>query len=203
MTDTVLDRASTNAVVFDGGTFGTIDTVPESGSFDTSLDHDWLAVTLIAGHDYEFSGRAVLGSGSLNDVAIDLRDSSRTILDSQGVVDAGTSAASMFTYTATSSGTGYLDISAGGSNPTSQTGQYFVTYADAGADTILDTASTNASLALGVTDHRQNQWGARERQLRHLARPRLVPGHSGCGSHLHILGAGHLGQLERCCDRPQ
>ncbi|HEY4404550.1 MAG TPA: NF038122 family metalloprotease [Xanthobacteraceae bacterium] len=147
MTDTVLDTASTNAVVFAGGTFGTIDAVPVSGSFDTSLDHDWLAVGLIAGHDYVFSGMAV--SNTLDDVAIDLRDSNRTILDSQGVVDAGPGSRPMFTYTATSSGTEYLDISGGGSNPASQTGQYFVTYGDAGADTILDTASTNASLTIG------------------------------------------------------
>jgi hypothetical protein len=147
MTDTVLDTASTNAVVFDGGTFGSIDAVPESGSFDTSLDHDWLAVSLIAGHDYVFYAYGI--SGNLNDVALDLRDSSRTILNSQGVVDPGANITPMFTYTATSSGTEYLDISAGGNNPASQTGQYFVTYADAGTDTILDTASTNASLTMG------------------------------------------------------
>ncbi len=145
--DTVLDTALTDAVVFDGGTYGNIDAVPTNGSFNTSLDHDWLAVTLIAGHDYVFTGMAV--SDTLNDVAIDLRDSSRTILNGQGVVDAGPSFRSMFTYTATSSGTEYLDISAGGDNPASQTGQYFVDYADAGADTILDTASTNASLTIG------------------------------------------------------
>jgi RTX calcium-binding nonapeptide repeat (4 copies) len=149
MTDTVLDTASTNAVVFDGGTFGTIDAVPESGSFDTLLDHDWLAVSLIAGHDYVFYAYGI--SGNLNDVALDLRDSNRTILDSQGMVDPGANITPMFTYTATSSGTEYLDISAGGNDPASQTGQYFVTYADAGTDTILDTASTNASLTIGAT----------------------------------------------------
>ena len=146
MTDTVLDTAFTTAVISNGGTFGNIDAAPETGSFDTSLDHDWLAVSLIAGHDYFFSGLAI--SGTFNDVAIDLRDSSRTILDSQGVVDRGTSS-SNFTYTATTSGTAYLDISAGGSNPAGQTGQYLVNYADAGTDTVLDTASTGASLTLG------------------------------------------------------
>src|ERR1700712_4013510 len=100
MTDTVLDMALTTAVIFNGGTFGSIDAAPESGSFDTSLDHDWFAVSLIAGHDYVFSGLAMLGSGSLNDVAVALRDSSRNILDSQGVVDSG-SAGSSFSYTAT------------------------------------------------------------------------------------------------------
>ena len=68
----------------------------------------------------------------MNDVAIDLRDSSRTILDSQGVVDAGAHATSSFTYTATSSGTEYLEISAGGNNPASLTGDYQVTVTDNG-----------------------------------------------------------------------
>ena len=39
MTDTVLDTALTNASLVSGGntTPGTLDAVPESGSFDTSL----------------------------------------------------------------------------------------------------------------------------------------------------------------------
>ncbi len=61
-----------------------------------------------------------------------LRDSSRTILDSQGVVDAGANAASSFTYTATSSGTVYLDISAGGNNPAGLSGDYQSTVTDNG-----------------------------------------------------------------------
>jgi hypothetical protein len=131
--DTVLDTASTNASLTMGGTTsGRIDGVPESGSFDTSLDHDWFAVSLVAGHSYTFSGTAVRGSGNLNDVAIDLRDSSRIILDSQGVVDGGPNAASSFFYTATSSGTEYLAISAGGNNPAGLTGDYQITVTDNG-----------------------------------------------------------------------
>jgi RTX calcium-binding nonapeptide repeat (4 copies) len=132
--DTVLDTASTNASLTIGATAtGAISTVPESGSFTTSLDHDWLAVNLVAGHVYTFSAQATFSaSDNLNDVAIDLRSSNRTILDSQGAVDAGANAASTFTYAATSSGTEYLDISAGGSNPASLTGIYQITATDSG-----------------------------------------------------------------------
>ena len=127
--DTVLDTASTNASLTIGATAtGTISAVPESGSFTTSLDHDWFAVNLIAGHVYTFSAQATpSASDNLNDVAIDLTGSSRTILDGQGVVDAGANAASSFTYAATSSGTEYLDISAGGNNPARLTGIYQIT----------------------------------------------------------------------------
>jgi FG-GAP-like repeat len=149
--DTVLDTAATNASLSLAGASGRINGMPESGSFNTSLDHDWFAVSLIAGHDYTFSAQGTISSTSnLKDVAIDLRDASRAILNSQGVVDAGANTAG-FTYTATSSGTVYFDISAGGNNPASLTGDYQISYADDGSDTILDTASTNASLMMGGT----------------------------------------------------
>ena len=151
--DTALDTASTNASLMMEGlaNSGRINGTPESGSFDTSLDHDWWAVSLVAGHTYTFSAEIVAAtSDTLNEVAIDLRDSSRTILNSQGVVDAGPVFQTRFTYTAISSGTKYLDISAGGSNPASLIGNYqvFVTD-DGGSDTVLDTASTTASLSFG------------------------------------------------------
>ena len=59
--DTVLDTASTNASLVFGGTanLGTIDAVPVNGSFDTSLDHDWFAVNLTAGHNYAFSAQGL------------------------------------------------------------------------------------------------------------------------------------------------
>jgi hypothetical protein len=121
-----------------GTTTGRIDGMPESGSFDTSLDHDWFAVSLIAGHVYTFSAQATPGpSDNLNDVAIDLRNSSRTILDSQGVVDAGANASSSFTYTATNSGTEYLDISGGGNNPAGLTGNYRITLVDTTTPPVL------------------------------------------------------------------
>ena len=154
--DTILDTPATTAsLVMNDSVTGTIDPLPKTGSFDTSRDRDWLAVTLIAGHTYQFQAFAL--SGSLNDVAIDLRDANRNIVNSQGVVDAGAFGRPTFTYSATVGGTFYLDIGAGGSNPAGVTRTYDVSVRDEGADTILDTASTTASvpmngLSFGVID---------------------------------------------------
>ena len=63
MADTVLDTASTNAsLVMNGTVTNTIDAAAMSGSFSTSFDHDWFAVSLVAGHSYSFSviRRAIL-----------------------------------------------------------------------------------------------------------------------------------------------
>src|SRR5438874_336276 len=101
----------------DGTSNGTIDAVPESGSANTSFDHDWYKVVLTAGDSYAFSAQGV--SGSLNDVAIDLRDPSGTLIPSTGPTDGGPGGTARFTYTPSSSGTYFLAISAGGSSPAS------------------------------------------------------------------------------------
>src|SRR5713226_9942499 len=152
MADTVLDTASTNAsLVMNGTVTNTIDAAAMSGSFSTSFDHDWFAVSLVAGHSYSFSAHGT--SGTLNDVAIDLQNSSRNIQNA-GMVDGGVNGTASFTYTATATGTFYLAISAGGSNPASLTGNYQISATDNGVpstDTVLDTASTNASLVMNGT----------------------------------------------------
>src|ERR1700683_369572 len=110
-------------------TTGTIDATAMSGSYDTPVDHDWFAVSLVAGHSYTFS--AVGTSGTLNDVAIDLRDANRDILNSSdAAVDGGVGGTASFTYTATATGTEYLPTSAGGRNYTSLTGNYQITATD-------------------------------------------------------------------------
>src|SRR5205085_9712277 len=78
-------------------------------------------------------------------------EGNRNILNIQDGVDAGGTVLSSFTYTATTSGTAYVDISAGGNNPASLTGDYQITFLDDGTDTVLDTASTNAGLTMGGT----------------------------------------------------
>src|SRR5262252_792482 len=145
MADTVLDTSSTTGVLTSTSFFvnGTIDATPESGSFDTTLDHDWYAVTLTADHTYTFS--AFTTAGPLNDVAIVLRDANRNILNSHRVVDGGPNGQASFRYSTTVSGTFYLDVSAGGSNPVGVVGSYQAIFSDNGADTILDTPPKTGS----------------------------------------------------------
>src|SRR5215468_8960018 len=99
-TDVVLDTAATNSSLPMNATLiGTIDPMLEGGSFDTSRDHDWYAVSLTAGHTYNFSALGFVLS-TLKDVAVDLRDANRTILNIQGVVDSGLNGTAIFNYTA-------------------------------------------------------------------------------------------------------
>ena len=62
-TDTVLDTTGTLATLTAGAgaTTGAIDAVPETGSSNTTVDHDWYKVSLIANHKYTFSGGLVSG----------------------------------------------------------------------------------------------------------------------------------------------
>ncbi|MCG2673262.1 pre-peptidase C-terminal domain-containing protein, partial [Bradyrhizobium sp. GCM10023182] len=151
-TDTLLDTIATIGVLTVGGTTtGAIDAVPMSGSANTSFDHDWYKVTLTAGHSYSFSAQGT--SGTLNDVAIDLRDTTGNNLVTS-VVDGGANHAASVSYTPTSSGTYYLAISAGGSNPASLTGNDSISVTDNGApstDTLLDTTATIGVLTVGGT----------------------------------------------------
>src|SRR5579872_794205 len=97
--DVVLDTAATTSTlpVF-GAILGTIDAVPESGSFNTLLDHDWYAVSLVAGHAYAFSASLFpfFTPETLNDLAVDLSDANRNILNTQGIVDGGLNGTARF-----------------------------------------------------------------------------------------------------------
>src|SRR5579883_170219 len=149
--DSVLDTAATTGQLLGSNTptFGNIDATPMSGSFDTSLDHDWYAVSLVAGDHYTFS--AVGMSSTLTDVAIDLVDANRNILNSQGLIDGGLNGTATLTYTATTTGTFYVAVGAGGSDPADQLGEYSVTFVNNGGDTVLDTPATTASLTFDET----------------------------------------------------
>src|SRR5581483_8549826 len=98
-TDTIIDTASTAAVLTTNGAVGTIDATAMAGSYDSSADHDWYAVSLTASHTYAFTAKGI--SGTLNDVAIDLRDANRNILNASGAaVDSGPGGTASFTYAA-------------------------------------------------------------------------------------------------------
>src|SRR5579883_157534 len=152
--DSILDTAATTGQLYATGlaTTGNIDSTPMSGSFNKSVDHDWYAIPLFAGHHYTFSA-ASAGTFGLTDVAIDLSDANRNILNSQGVVDSGANGTATFTYTATTTGKVYLDVAAGGSNAANLLGEYQVSVTDNGGDTIVDTPATPASLSFDPTSH--------------------------------------------------
>ncbi len=117
-TDTILDTPSTIGNLSMNGTIAnTIDASPMAGSQNSSTDHDWFKVTLSAGQTYAFGAAITSGltGDYLGSAAIDLRNSA-------GALVSGTlndSVAPTFTYTAQTSGTYFLAISAGGANPTS------------------------------------------------------------------------------------
>ena len=187
-TDTVLDTASTNASLTIGGgaNLGTIDAVPESGSFNTSVDHDWFAVNLTAGHDYAFSAQ---GFGQQLARCCDRSQGFQPDNSRQPGRGRCRRDRPSFNYTAISSGTEYLDISAGAS-----TGRQNRQLLDHrlrlgqrhGPGHGIDQRQPHD----GRDNCRQDRCDAGERQFRHLTRPRLVRGQSDCRSRLHVLGAG-------------
>ena len=91
----------------------------------TSGDHDWIAVDLEAGVDYLFSVWGTGGSNiGLSDTILALRDATGRLL--QEIDDLGSNLFSLIEYTATTSGTFYLDVSGYGFN----SGQYTLAVTD-------------------------------------------------------------------------
>ena len=104
-----------------------------TGNIETTGDHDWFKVTLTAGHEYQFDleGSPTAG-GTLSDPILRLRNSSGSLISTND--DGGTGLNSQISYTATTSGTYYLDAYA----YTSNTGTYTVSAEDKGGDNPTD-----------------------------------------------------------------
>ena len=152
LVDTVLDTKATSGTLAVGTTINdVINSAPMSGSGDKSYDHDWFKVVLTAGHSYTFSAQGT--SGNLNDVAIDLRNSSGTQIT--GLVDPGANTPAVLNYTPSTSSTYFLALSAGGNNPASLTGSYSLSLKDNGApgttDNLLDNVNTSGALTSFAT----------------------------------------------------
>ena len=114
MTD-IPANATTTASITIGGTY--------TGSLETNGDHDWIAVTLVAGQKYTFTLDGV-GSNALEDPYLYLRNSSGTLLaenDDYGTRD------SRIVFTATQTGTYYLDASSWSDATHNYTGGYQLT----------------------------------------------------------------------------
>lgn len=96
------------------GSSGTTSTLTVGGRIDGAIevrnDHDWYRVTLEAGKTYTFSTAAATTGGASADTTLTLRNGSGTQLATND--DSGGTLFSSITFTATSSGTYYIDVGA-------------------------------------------------------------------------------------------
>ena len=127
--------SSTDPVVFGGSV---------AGAIDTGGDQDWYRVTLTAGQTYTFWTN---GAQDPTDTLITLRNASGGQVVSND--DGGQELLSLVTFTATSTGTYFVDVS--GFDAT-VTGSYSL-FASNGlwnpADTVADNRNTTGSVAIG------------------------------------------------------
>ena len=136
MPDTVAASTATTETLLDGASVEV--------TIDTLGDHDWYAVTLVAGTTYVFHTTAIAGQNP--DTFLNLRNASGTIVASDD--DGGDSTYSVIRFIATSSGTFYID--AGTYNDLSL-GSYNLSMTAvpaAGADFVLATTATTGTLAV-------------------------------------------------------
>ncbi len=127
--------SSTDPVVFGGSV---------AGAIDTGGDQDWYRVTLTAGQTYTFWTN---GAQDPTDTLITLRNASGVQVVSND--DGGQDVLSHITFTATSTGTYFVDVSGFSSTVT---GSYSL-FASNGlwnpADTVADNRNTTGSVAIG------------------------------------------------------
>jgi serralysin len=134
--DTVPGDATSTATATVGGYI--------QGSIDTAGDSDWFRVTLVAGQTYTFS--TILGGG-LSDSILRLRDGAGNLIQENDDAISGSSFVfSEIRYTATTSGTFFLDVT----GYQSATGSFFLTSTAPVADSIAAANTTTASLTLGA-----------------------------------------------------
>lgn len=134
--DTVPGDISSTATVAVGGYI--------QGSIDTAGDSDWYRITLVAGQTYTFS--TILGGG-LSDSILRLRDSAGNLLvENDDAIANSSFVFSEIRYTATTSGTFFLDVT----GYQSATGSFFLTSTAPVADSIAQSSATTASLTLGA-----------------------------------------------------
>lgn len=116
-----------------------------TGAIDTAGDSDWYQVTVVAGQTYTFSTMFSLGLG---DSVLTLRDSTGALILQNDDANATNGLyRSEITWTATSSGTFFLDVS----GYQSDTGDFYLSVTRPLADTVADSAATTGTIALGST----------------------------------------------------
>jgi len=121
-----------------------------TGRIERGSDHDWFKVTLQAGTTYQLQATTTGASGSLADPVLYLRNSAGTQLAYND--DASTSTANaLINYTATSTGTYYLDVAGLSST---QTGTYSLSATATVTDDYTATSATTGSVSVGVGSSR-------------------------------------------------
>lgn len=134
--DTVPGDTTSTATVAVGGNV--------QGSIDTAGDSDWYRITLVAGQTYTFS--TILGGG-LSDSILRLRDSAGNLIaENDDAISNSSFVFSEIRYTATTSGTFFLDVT----GYQSATGSFFLTSTAPVSDSIAASNATTASLTLGA-----------------------------------------------------
>lgn len=130
-----------------GGGIGSAGTITVGGSvlvnIETLGDHDWYQVTLTAGTTYTFQ---TYSDGSGTDAYLYLRDAAGVLLTEND--DDGDNTNSLFSYTATTTGTYYIDAGTWNNNTIGGFNLAIATAAPAG-DFVGDTTGTAAALTVG------------------------------------------------------
>lgn len=140
-----------------GGTTAADDTVPGgitstatvavggyvTGAIDTSGDSDWYQVTVVAGQTYTFS---TMFSTGISDSILTLRDSTGAlILQNDDANGTNGLYRSEITWTATSSGTFFLDVS----GYQTSTGSFYLSVSRPMTDSVAASTSTTGTITLG------------------------------------------------------
>lgn len=131
--------SSTTATVSAGQTL--------TGTLDFSRDTDWYSISLTAGTTYQIDLKgAPSGSGTIADPLVRIFNSSGTQVDSND--DGGTGLESLLQYTASSTGTYYIEA---GSFRTTDLGTYSLSVAATGTNSgdIAGDSSTTSTIAAG------------------------------------------------------
>jgi serralysin len=117
-----------------------------NGTIDTGGDHDWYRVSLTQGQTYTFQTSAT-GSGDLSDTFLSLRTFLGAELASNDDISASSTYSSI-TYTATTSGIFYVDVSAFSPTATGNFRLVASSATPAGPDTVLASTSTTSSVTV-------------------------------------------------------
>ncbi|MXO90854.1 M10 family metallopeptidase C-terminal domain-containing protein [Pontixanthobacter aquaemixtae] len=134
--DNISSDTSTTGVMAPGGAV--------TSSIDTAGDSDWFRITLQAGETYQFS--TYLPGGGLRDSILTLRDSNGVEIATNDDMNTGAQLyQSEIIFTATTSGTYYLDVSGWGTS----TGQYYISSSFPLDDSVAGDASTGATITIG------------------------------------------------------